>query len=601
MDSNIFKPKILIVDDIPENLFALEKILLKLDAQVFRASSGNEALARILDHEFALIILDVQMPEMDGYEVAEILKSDEKTENIPIIFVTAIDRDDAKEIKGYGTGAVDFIFKPLNKFILLSKVNVFLELHKIKNGLEQIVEARTAQLSHTNKELKEQIEKNIEATCEIERARAYLLKVINSISSCLISVDSEGKITDMNSHAQHLASFVGSPHIYSPTPAPLPNGEGENNDSLPKGSGGEGQKNYLETYRSEYAAAKSISEVFPFYRFITKNIEKAIETGEFVEKNRIPVYIKGKLVINNFAIYPFSFNDNKGAVIRIDDVTERVKMDEIVIQSEKMLSMGGIAAGMAHEINNPLAGIIQNIQVIRNRIYGDLPANHKAANECGLSLEVIRQYMDKREILRMMDSVQQAGNRAAQIVDDMLSFSRKHEGTLKDENLQELVEKSIKLAIADYKTKSEKDIGEIEIIRNYQQGMPLISCQPSKMQQVLLNIFKNGLQAMENIEYGAVKRFNITIGITDNMASIAIADNGEGMPEEISKKIFQPFFTTRKSGTGLGLSISYFIITEDHKGTLSVFSTEGQGTEFTIKLPLHKSTPVIADSNKMEY
>jgi signal transduction histidine kinase/CheY-like chemotaxis protein len=570
MDSNIFKPKILIVDDIPENLFALEKILLKLDAQVFRASSGNEALARILDHEFALIILDVQMPEMDGYEVAEILKSDEKTENIPIIFVTAIDRDDAKEIKGYGTGAVDFIFKPLNKFILLSKVNVFLELHKIKNGLEQIVEARTAQLSHTNKELKEQIEKNIEATCEIERARAYLLKVINSISSCLISVDSEGKITDMNSHAQKLAKI------------------GSNED-------------VIANIDLEFGVSKSISEVFPFYRFITKNIEKAIETGEFVEKNRIPIYIKGKLVINNFAIYPFSFNDNKGAVIRIDDVTERVKMDEIVIQSEKMLSMGGIAAGMAHEINNPLAGIIQNIQVIRNRIYGDLPANHKAANECGLSLEVIRQYMDKREVLRMMDSVQQAGNRAAQIVDDMLSFSRKHEGTLKDENLQELVEKSIKLAIADYKTKSEKDIGDIEIIRNYQQGMPLISCQPSKMQQVLLNIFKNGLQAMENIEYGAVKRFNITIGITDNMASIAIADNGEGMSEEISKKIFQPFFTTRKSGTGLGLSISYFIITEDHKGTLSVFSTEGQGTEFTIKLPLHKSTPIIADIDKVEY
>ncbi|MBF0377198.1 MAG: response regulator [Desulfamplus sp.] len=570
MDSNIFKPKILIVDDIPENLFALEKILSKLDAQIFRASSGNEALTCILDHEFALIILDVQMPEMDGYEVAEILKSNEKTENIPIIFVTAIDRDDAKEIKGYGTGAVDFIFKPLNKFILLSKVNVFLELHKIKNGLEQIVEARTAQLSHTNKELKEQIEKNLEATCEIERARAYLLKVINSISSCLISVDSEGKITDMNSHAQKLANIGFGTDV-------------------------------MTNIGLEFVASKSISEVFPFYRFITKNIQNAIEIGELVEKNRIPVYIKGKLVINNFAIYPFSFNDNKGAVIRIDDVTERVKMDEIVIQSEKMLSMGGIAAGMAHEINNPLAGIIQNIQVIRNRIYGDLPANHKAANECGLSLEVIRQYMDKREILRMMDSVQQAGNRAAQIVDDMLSFSRKHEGTLKDENLQELVEKSIKLAIADYKTKSEKDIGDIEIIRNYQKDMPLISCQPSKIQQVLLNIFKNGLQAMENIEYGAVKRFNITIGITDNMASIAIADNGEGMPEEVSKKIFQPFFTTRRSGTGLGLSISYFIITEDHKGTLSVLSTEGQGTEFTIKLPLHKSTPVIADSNKMEY
>ncbi len=164
MDNEFLKPKILIVDDIPENLFALEKILAKSDAHIIRAASGNEALTHILEHDFALIILDVQMPEMDGYEVADILKSNEKTENIPIIFVTAIDRDDAKEIKGYGSGAVDFIFKPFNKFILLSKVNVFLELHRIKNGLEQIVDQRTAELSRTNEELKEQIAEDIAKT-----------------------------------------------------------------------------------------------------------------------------------------------------------------------------------------------------------------------------------------------------------------------------------------------------------------------------------------------------------------------------------------------------------------------------------------------------
>ncbi|MBF0302879.1 MAG: response regulator [Desulfamplus sp.] len=584
MNNNTFKPKILIVDDIPENLFALEKILTKSDAQVIRASSGNEALASILEHEFAIIILDVQMPDMDGYEVAEILKSNEKTENIPIIFVTAIDRDDAKEIKGYGTGAVDFIFKPLNKFILLSKVNVFLELHKIKNGLEQIVAERTSELLTTNEELKEQIKRNIEATREIEQARAYLIKVINSISSSLISVDSECRITDMNSHAYRLARLAS---------------------------------NKSEAVVLEDATGKYISAVFPFYRFIVSNIENGMSSGELIEKNRIPVYIKGRLVINNFAIYPFSFNDRRGAVIRIDDVTERVKMDEIVIQSEKMLSMGGIAAGMAHEINNPLAGIIQNIQVIKNRINGELPANHHAAQECGVTLDVIRQYMEKREIFRMMDSVHQSGNRAAQIVDDMLSFSRRNEGTLKHENLAELMEKSIKLAVIDYKTKAEKDIGHVEIIRNYQKDMPLVSCQPVKIQQVLLNILKNGLQSIENKKWhdnnngselsqinedkqdiesasaNGAKQIIVTIGISDdNMASIEISDNGEGMPEDVRKKVFQPFFTTKKSGTGLGLSISYFIITEDHKGLIKVVSTHGKGSTFTIKLPLTKSMAV---------
>lgn len=575
MDNDLFKPKILIVDDIPENLFVLEKILSKLDAHVIRATSGNEALTQILDHDFALIILDVQMPEMDGYEVAEILKSNENTENVPIIFVTAIDRDDAKEIKGYGTGAVDFIFKPLNKFILLSKVKVFLEMHKIKNSLEQVVSERTFALRQANAELKEQIKKNLEVTSEVELARAYLLKVINSITSCLISVDQSGIITDMNSHASSLAKI-----------------------------------------ESKNAKGKPVIEVFPFYNLLGLNIQRAMDSGQIIEKNRIPVYIRGKLVINNFAIYPFNFNDNHGAVIRIDDVTERVKMDEIVIQSEKMLSMGGIAAGMAHEINNPLAGIIQNIQVIRNRIHGDLPANHTAAKECGITVEALRQYIEKRDVLRMVESVHQSGNRAAQIVDDMLAFSRKQQGALKDEKLAELIERSLKLALADYRTKSDADLSNLEIIRNYQEDMPLVSCQSGKIQQVLLNILKNALQAMEHNEatedravfdngkYGTgtekdkgikkdgyiQKQISISTYLQDdNMATIEITDNGEGMSEETSKKIFEPFFSTKKSGTGLGLSISYFIITEDHKGSLNVFSTPGIGTTFTIKLPLKKS------------
>ncbi|MBF0257722.1 MAG: response regulator [Desulfamplus sp.] len=550
MDNDILKPKILIVDDIPENLFALEKILSKLDTQVIRASSGNEALAQILDHVFALIILDVQMPQMDGYEVAEILKSNEETATIPIIFVTAIDRDDAKEIKGYGTGAVDFIFKPLNKFILLSKVNVFLELHNIKNNLEEIVLQRTTELRQTNEALKVQIKKNLEATREIERARAYLLKVINAISSCLISVDSAGIITDMNTHARALAK-IGA---------------------------------------EEDGVGRSISEVFPFYNLITHSIERAVSSGELIEKNRVQIYIRGKLAINNFAIYPFSFNDNSGAVIRVDDITEQVRMDEVIIQSEKLLSLGGIAAGMAHEINNPLAAIIQNLQVIRNRLFGDIPANHKAATESGITLESISQYMAKREIVRIMDSVQQSGNKAAQIVDDLLSFSRKNEGTLNHENLEDLVEKAIKMVLADYKTKINMDISTLEIVKNYQKDMPTISCQPGKIQQVLINILKNAMQAMEKKTAGEKRLLTVAVySSEDNMASIAISDNGEGMVEEIRKKVFEPFFTTKKAGRGLGLSISYFIITEDHKGILDVNSTHGKGTTFTIKLPLHKS------------
>lgn len=147
------KPKILIVDDNPENLVALQQILGRLDSEIIQVTSGNEALSATLYNDFALIILDVKMPGMDGYEVAEILKFDERTESIPIIFVTVMDNDTDQELRGYETGAVDYIVKPLNSFILLSKVKIFLELFRIKSALENLVRERNKDLQEANTHL----------------------------------------------------------------------------------------------------------------------------------------------------------------------------------------------------------------------------------------------------------------------------------------------------------------------------------------------------------------------------------------------------------------------------------------------------------------
>ncbi len=122
-------PKILIVDDKSENIIAMETLLAKVDAQVIRASSGNEAIALTLDHDFALVLLDVQMPDMDGFEVAELLHNSSKTEHLPIIFVSAIYYGDVFKVKGVDSGAVDFIEKPINPALLLGKVRLFLELY----------------------------------------------------------------------------------------------------------------------------------------------------------------------------------------------------------------------------------------------------------------------------------------------------------------------------------------------------------------------------------------------------------------------------------------------------------------------------------------
>jgi len=131
------KTNILLVDDKKENLLALEAILETPGLNIFTALSGNMALGLMLEHDFAVVILDVRMPEMDGFEVAELMRKNEKTKFIPIIFVTAFSKDESYIFKGYETGAVDYLFKPLDPVILKSKVNIFLELDRNKKELEQ--------------------------------------------------------------------------------------------------------------------------------------------------------------------------------------------------------------------------------------------------------------------------------------------------------------------------------------------------------------------------------------------------------------------------------------------------------------------------------
>lgn len=142
------RPKILIVDDLKTNILALSMILKKVDAWLITAQSGNEALTKVLEHDIALILLDVNMPEMDGFEVASFLNENEATKHIPIIFVTAMDRHDDNKRKGYMSGAVDFIYKPINSFILLSKVNIFLDLWKLRAILKLEVQERKKSEEH---------------------------------------------------------------------------------------------------------------------------------------------------------------------------------------------------------------------------------------------------------------------------------------------------------------------------------------------------------------------------------------------------------------------------------------------------------------------
>jgi len=264
-----------------------------------------------------------------------------------------------------------------------------------------------------------------------------------------------------------------------------------------------------------------------------------------------------------------------------------------MIQSEKMLSVGGLAAGMAHEINNPLAGILQNIQVVQDRTSTGLEINEEVAAECGTTLDAIGAYMKRRRVDSMLEAIRESGSRAAKIVDNMLSFSRKSSSEVDYHNPGNLLDQTIDLAANDYDLRKKYDFRKVEIVRQYEPGLNRVPCEGTKIQQVLLNLLKNGAHAMAEQENPTEPPRLILRTMRDGqMARIEVEDNGTGMDEATRKRVFEPFFTTKEVGvgTGLGLSVSYFIITENHHGTMAVESTSGRGSKFIIRLPLQRDT-----------
>ncbi|MEA1921387.1 MAG: ATP-binding protein [Pseudomonadota bacterium] len=278
-----------------------------------------------------------------------------------------------------------------------------------------------------------------------------------------------------------------------------------------------------------------------------------------------------------------------GMVLVIRDVSEQRKFEEMVIQAEKMVSVGGLAAGMAHEINNPLGIVLQAAQNIRRRIAPEIEANRKCATECGVTLDEIRAYLEKRKITAFVEDIQSAGSRAAHIVRNMLQFSRRSELQAESTDISKLIERAVELAANDYDLKKKFDFRQIEIIREYDLNLPEIEVIKTELEQVILNLLKNAAQAifttsMEKSEPCLILR----VMREADFVRIEIEDNGPGMEENIRKRIFEPFYTTKPvgEGTGLGLSVSYMIITHNHNGEMWVHSPPGGGTTFIIRLPV---------------
>lgn len=303
--------------------------------------------------------------------------------------------------------------------------------------------------------------------------------------------------------------------------------------------------------------------------------------AEFVTK-------EGEIKVGLMSARLLQINEERVILSITRDITEWKKMKEMIVQSEKMLSVGGLAAGMAHEINNPLAGILQNVSVLTNRLTGDLPANHKAAEAVGTSLSAIRKYLELRKLPDMLENIRNSGRMAADIVKNMLSFARKSEKMESSHDIGVLLNQTLDLLKTDFDMKKHYDFKQIRIVRDYEDAVEPVPCEASKLQQVFMNILKNGAEAMINAkDISAQPAFILRIQDDGAWVRVEIEDNGPGIRKEIQRRIFEPFFTTKPTGkgTGLGLSISYFIVTENHGGEISVGDAQGGGTRFVIRLP----------------
>jgi two-component system NtrC family sensor kinase len=378
-------PTVLIVDDREANLRLLEELLSEMDCELVRATSGNEALRLLLKREFALMLLDVHMPEMDGYEVANLVRQQPANRNMPIVFVTATLNSDENLRRAYGSGAVDFLLKPIDPIILRSKVRVFLDLYSSRRSLE----------------------------------RAY----------------------------QQLQQMQGQ-----------------------------------------------------------------------------------------------------------------------LIQSAKMSSLGQLVAGIAHEINNPLAFASSHLDTARDQLTRVEPEIRGALSEPALERW--------SRALNRLSEMSIGLERIRDLVLKLRTFSRLDEGERKLVDVRECIDSVLTIFGHRLRGRIQLDVDVAEPSQ--------LDCYPALFNQALANLVSNAIDAISG--EGQIRISTRRLG---REFVLAVADSGTGIPEELRARVFDPFFTTKPvgQGTGLGLSITYSIV-QKHGGTLEIADAPEGGTVMSMRVPL---------------
>jgi two-component system, NtrC family, sensor kinase len=556
------KGNILIVDDLLENLQLLSDALLQLGYTVRSVTSGRMALKTVKVKRPDVILLDVKMPEMDGYQVCRILKADPDFRQIPVIFISALD-DVFDKVTAFESGAIDYITKPFQIEEVLARLENQLTIQRQQQLLEQ-----------------ENIKRR-EAEEVLYQSRALLASVLNSSLDGIAAMQAvrnpeTGEIEDFQ-------CLVVNPVI------------------------SRAFKRTREEMIGKLVLKKFINQVDPelFNRFV--NI---VETGEPLEQDFY--YESGNYCWFNFVAVKLG----DGFSVTIRDITARKQAEfelqrqaenleltlrELkrtqaqLIQSEKMSSIGNLVAGVAHEINNPVnfihANLIPATEYFQNLLYlVKLYQQHfpNPPTELKVEIEDINLDFLQKDVLKLLNSMRIGTDRIQGIVLSLRNFARHDEAEFKRVDIHQGIDST--LMILQSRLKATAEHPQIIVIKDYAQ-LPKILCYSGKLNQVFMYLINNAIDSIYTQCIEAQGKIKIQTKVLNrNQISIQISDNGLGVPEELQSQLFDPFFTTKPvgQGTGLGLFISHQIVVEQHGGNLYCNSKFGKGAEFVVEIPISK-------------
>ncbi len=501
------KPTVLIVDDRPENLISLEAMLEELDINIIPASSGKEALALLLHEDIALTLLDVQMPNMDGFEVAELMRSSNKTKEIPIIFITAINTNQNHIFRGYDSGAVDYICKPISEpRILLSKVKVFCELHLAKRKAE-------------------------ESLLLTRKSEAHWQRTFDAISDMVIIQDTEFKMLKVNQATLDFFKISADQIV--------------------------GKKCF-----DLFCPNEDLCSNCPIQSIKKDLLPRSVEMTLGPHHKNYQVTISP--IIDSDRIF-------HGVVHIVRDISEQKQLESQLRQAQKMEAIGTLAGGIAHDFNNILTPIVGYANLLHVQASDDI------------------------RLKQGLETIMEAAGRATELVKQILSFSRRQEQEMLPLTVQPIVKEVLKLLHSTLPA-------TIELQQDIDMECGQILADPTQIHQLLMNLCTNSSYAMSG--HGGTLKVSVhCFALSENDQTqfphllpgehicIEVSDTGCGMPPELQKRIFEPYFTTKVKGqgTGMGLSVVHNIIMS-HDGDIHVASKEGEGTTFRVLLPVIKKS-----------